>query len=100
VSEVFHRTDGPTHVDSVSLWGSVVAGEDDEGAFGGTGSINVFLPQNVIDPLNSGADFLTDLVTYPIGVAIGQPLAVTGFLRHFDGEFEIVVLRNQSGYID
>ncbi len=68
----------------------------------GTGSINVFLPVNVIDPLNSGADFLTDLVTWPIAVAIGQPqpLAVTGFLRHFDGEFEIVVLRNQSGYID
>ena len=66
----------------------------------GTGSINVFLPVNVIDPLFSGAGFLTDLVTWPIGVNIGQPLAVTGFLRHFDGEFEIVVLRNQSGYID
>ena len=66
----------------------------------GTGSINVFLPVTVIDPLNSGADFLTDLVTWPIGVNIGQALSVTGYLRHFDGEFEIVVLRNQSGYID
>jgi len=86
-------------------WTSVVGGyrcriNEVLNPIGGTGSINVFLPQNVIDPLNSGADFLTDLVTYPIGVAIGQPLAVTGFLRHFDGEFEIVVLRNQSGYID
>jgi DNA/RNA endonuclease YhcR with UshA esterase domain len=65
----------------------------------GTGSINVFLPVNVIDPFNSGANFLTDLVAWPIGANIGEPLSVTGFLRHFGGEFEIVVLYNQPGFI-
>ncbi|MDE0960059.1 MAG: hypothetical protein OSB09_04695 [Planctomycetota bacterium] len=80
-------------------WTSVVGGYrcrlDD-----GSGAINVFLPVNVIDPFGTGANFLTDVLTWPIGVNIGQALSVTGFLRHFDGENEIVVLRNQSGYID
>jgi hypothetical protein len=65
----------------------------------GTGSINVFLPVNVIDPFNSGANFLTDLVSWPIGANIGEALSVTGFLRHFGGEFEIVILYNQPGFI-
>jgi len=66
----------------------------------GSGGVNVFLPGAVIDPFGSGADFLTDLITYPIGVTIGAPLSVTGFLRHFDGDYEIVVLYNQTGFID
>ena len=39
VSELFHRTDGSTHVDAVSLRRSVVTGKDDKGALSGTGSI-------------------------------------------------------------
>ena len=42
---------------------------------------------------------LTDLLSWPVSVFIGGPLSVTGYLRHFGGEFEIVVLYNQPGFI-
>ena len=70
----------------------------------GSGPVNVFLPWRVIDPfpppsLPYEIPVLTDLLSWPISIAPGEPLSVTGFLRHSDGEFEIVVLYNQPGFI-
>lgn len=80
-------------------WSSVVGGYraqiDD-----GSGPVNVFLPLRVVDPFAPYENQdLNDLLSWPVGIFIGESLSVTGYLRHFGGEFEIVVLYNHPGFI-